>query len=108
MPNTGSAGPGLNIFPAPNGVQHCEIAGMRDTLDAYAAKLPKWGWLQRRIGGLNWPAKIRDVTHDAPVHPTVGTRFGLPEVIQCASVGAYRPEALRHHDDFKQLYPPPG
>lgn len=30
--------------PAPraaDGVQHCEIAGMHDTLDTYAAKLPK-------------------------------------------------------------------
>jgi hypothetical protein len=40
MPNTGDAGPAVNIFPAADGVQHCEVAGMRDTLDAYAAKLP--------------------------------------------------------------------
>ena len=106
MSNTGNAGLGLNIFPAADGVQHCEIAGMRDTLDVYATRLPKWGWLQRRIGGMNWPTKIRDITHDAPVHPTVQTRFGLPEVAQCASAGPYRPEALRSHDDFKQQYPP--
>ena len=106
LANSGNAGLGLNIFPVADGVQHCEIAGMRDTLDVYATRLPKWGWLQRRIGGMNWPTKIRDITHDAPVHPTVQTRFGLPEVAQCASAGPYRPEALRSHDDFKQLYPP--
>jgi hypothetical protein len=42
MDNTGDVGPALNIFPAADGVQHCEIAGMRDALDAFAAKLPKW------------------------------------------------------------------
>jgi len=35
---TGEAGPALNIYPAADGVQHSEVAGMRDTLDAYAAK----------------------------------------------------------------------
>jgi hypothetical protein len=106
MPTSGSTGPQLNIYTAADGVQHCEIAGMRDTLDAYAAKLPKWRWLQGRIAGMNWPTKIRDVTHDAPVHPTVRARFEPAEVTQCASVGPYRPEALRKHDDFKHLYPP--
>lgn len=106
MPNTGDAGTALHIFPGADGVQHCEIAGMRDTVDGYAAKLPKWEWLQRLIGNMNWPTKIRDITHDAPLHPTVRTRLSLPEVVHCAGTGAYRPEALRHHDDFAALYPP--
>ncbi|WP_027545308.1 DUF2235 domain-containing protein [Bradyrhizobium sp. WSM2254] len=106
MANTGDAGQALHVFPGADGVRHCEIAGMRDTLDGYAVKLPKWGWLQRLIGNMNWPTKIRDITHDAPLHPTVRTRLGLPEVVQCAGTGAYRPEALRHHDDFATLYPP--
>jgi hypothetical protein len=41
---------------------------------------------------------------DAPVHPTVTQRFALTVVTQCSRVGAYRPEALRYHDDFKALY----
>jgi uncharacterized protein (DUF2235 family) len=106
MPNTGNAGPALNIFAAADGVQHCEIVGIRDTLDVYAAKLPKWRWLRRYIGAMNWATKIRDISHDAPVHPTVWTRFDLSEVTQCANIGPYRPDALRSHDDFKQLYPP--
>jgi uncharacterized protein (DUF2235 family) len=105
MPNTGDFGPALNISPAANGVQHCEVAGMRDTLDTYAAKLPKWKWLRRYVRDLNWSQQIRDITHDAAVHPTVADRFALPEVAQCASVGPYRPEALRQHDRFKHLYP---
>lgn len=100
------AGPALNIFRAAGGVQHCEIAGMRDTLDAYVAKLPKWKWLQRIIAGKNWEVEIREITHNAPVHPTVRTRFDLPEVAQCAHVGAYRPDALAHHDEFKRYYTP--
>ncbi len=105
MPNTGNAGPALNIFPAADGVQHCEVAGMRDTLDTFAAKFPKWGWLQRYIAGRNWETKVRDITQDAPVDPTVQTRAALVSVTQRATVGPYRPEALRKHDDFKHLYP---
>ena len=104
MPDTGDAGPAPHIFPAANGVQHCEVAGMRDTLDAFFEKLPKWRWLQSRVAGMNWETKVRGITHDAPVDPTVTTRFALPEVTQCANVGPYRPEALRKHDDFKHLY----
>jgi hypothetical protein len=29
MPNTGKDGPALNIFPAADGVQHCEVAAHR-------------------------------------------------------------------------------
>jgi hypothetical protein len=119
LPNTGQDGPALNIFPAADGVQHCEVAGMRDTLDAYAAKLPKLSWLQRLIAGQNWEMSIglfhaethwettvRVIDPGAIVDPTVTTRAGLTAVVQCASVGPYRPEALRNHNDFKQLYLP--
>jgi hypothetical protein len=105
MPNTADAGPALNLFPGADGVQHCEIAGMRDALDSYAASLPKWAWLQRWIAGKNWDTKVRTIPHNAPVHPTVKARAGLSTVPQCASVGPYRPEALRGPDEFKQLYP---
>jgi hypothetical protein len=82
---------------------------MRDTLDAYAAKLPKWSWLQRLVAGQTWETKVRVIDPEARVDPTVTTRAGLPAVVQCASVGPYRPEALRNHNDFKQLYQPtPG
>jgi uncharacterized protein (DUF2235 family) len=105
MPNTGDAGPALNISPSANGVQHCEVAGMRDTLDGFSEKLPKWRWLQSRVSAMNWETKVRDMTHDAPVDPTVTARFALPGVTQCANVGPYRPEALRNHDNFKHFYP---
>lgn len=105
IPLTSDSGPALNLYPAVDGVQHCEVAGMRDTLDALAAKLPKWGWLQRYIAGKNWETKVREIRHDAPVDPTVESRAGLPKVTQCANVGPYRPDALREHDDFAHLYP---
>jgi hypothetical protein len=80
---------------------------MRDTLDALAAKLPKWVWLQRHIAAQNWETKIREINNKAPVDPTVKTRAALAKVTQCASVGPYRPEALRNHDDVKQYYTHP-
>ena len=39
---TGDVGQALNIRPDAGGVQHCEIAGMRDTIDAMAGSLPNW------------------------------------------------------------------
>jgi len=105
MPGTGHVGPALYIYPRADGVQHCEVAGMRDTLEGYAARLPRWGWLQRYIADMNWEVELRDIRPDAPLHPTVKARFTLPEVTQCARVGAYRPEALCGHDDFKRFYP---
>jgi uncharacterized protein (DUF2235 family) len=105
MTNTGEFGQALNVFPSADGVQHCEIAGMRDALDGYAAKLPKWRWLQSLVTAQNWPTKIRKIDHNARLHPTVKERAALAEVLQCADVGPYRPAALREHDDLGHLYP---
>ncbi|TAI60328.1 DUF2235 domain-containing protein [Bradyrhizobium sp. Leo170] len=104
MPGTGDAGAALNIYPRADGVQHCEVAGMRDLLDDYAARFPKWRWLQRRVGNMNWEIEVRQIQHDAPVHPIVSERFELASVAQCANVGPYRPEALKQHDAFKHFY----
>lgn len=79
---------------------------MRDTLDSYAASLPKWPWLQTLVGAKNWDFEIREINPKAPVHATVRARFDLPEVRQCAGVGAYRPDALKNHESFKQYYQP--
>jgi Uncharacterized alpha/beta hydrolase domain (DUF2235) len=106
MPNTGDQGPALNTYPTADGLQHCEVAGMRDALDGYAAKLPKWSWLQKLIARENWETKIRMIGEQAKVHSTVRLRFDLPAIVQCAGgAGPYRPDALRGHDDFKQYYP---
>jgi hypothetical protein len=102
MPGTGDAGDSLHIFPAADGVQHCEIAGMRDTLDR---RTPRF--LRRFTGFMNYEEKVRKIDHDAPVHPTVRQRFALLEVVQCAGWGRYHPRALESHDDFKSYYSPP-
>ena len=75
---------------------------MRDTLDALAEKWPRW--LRGFIATENYETTTRAVLHDANVHDTVTERFALEEVIDCAKVGKYRPEALREHDKFKQFY----
>lgn len=91
----------LRLHPAPNGMQHCEVAGMRDTI---AGIVP--GWLLPRLGWLGWPVKLREVPDSAPVHPTVYERFKLADVTQCAGRGAYRPEGLATHADFRGGYAP--
>ena len=48
--------------------------------------------------------KVRDITSNAMVHPSVKERFDLPCVVQCAGSGPYRPKALIGHNDFKEYY----
>jgi Uncharacterized alpha/beta hydrolase domain (DUF2235) len=105
MDGTGEAGQALNVYPEGGGVQHCEVAGMRDTINGLADTLPNWSWLRGLVARQNWQIKVRDVGMASKVHPTVGQRFDLPTVVQCAAGAApYRPDALAHHDDFKRYY----
>jgi hypothetical protein len=107
MPGTGGAGTPLNLYPRADGVQHCELAGMQDTIDTSVAKLPSWMKLPRSVlERLNWPEEMRKIPHDAPVHESVRDRFRLASVVQCAGHGPYLPEAMRHHDEFKTYYMP--
>ena len=105
MEGSGDVGQALNIRPDAGGVQHCEVAGMRDTIDAVADSLPNWWRLRRLLGRQNWEIKTRDAGTESKAHPAVARRFDLPAVVQCASGTApYRPEALAEHVDFRRYY----
>jgi uncharacterized protein (DUF2235 family) len=107
LPGTGEEGTPLHLFPSAAGLQHCEIAGTRDTLDEYAARLP--GFMRGYISTLNYQTIIRTVRPDAKLHPTVLERLALALAPQTAKEGHYRPEALRNHQDCKSFYEPqPG
>jgi uncharacterized protein (DUF2235 family) len=105
LPGTGDEGPPLNLYPSAGGVQHDDLAGMRDMLDRRAEHLPSL--LRGRIATMNYERLVRTIDHNAPVHPTVRERFKLASVIQADGLRTYRPDALRGHDEFKELYPPP-
>jgi uncharacterized protein (DUF2235 family) len=104
MEGIGNEGTPLHLYPSANGLQHCEIAGMRDTLDTIAESWPSW--LRGIITTQNYEIIVRDVLSDANLDATVLQRFDLPKVIDCAKTGAYRPEALRNHEKTKHYYPP--
>ncbi|WP_419951627.1 DUF2235 domain-containing protein [Methylobacterium sp.] len=91
----------LRLHPAHDGMQHCEVVGMRDTV---AGIVPRWSL--RAFEWVKWPVEDREPDHDAPVHPSVHQRFALPRVTKCADTGPYRPTSLSLHDDFKASYPP--
>ncbi|MET4802837.1 DUF2235 domain-containing protein [Bradyrhizobium sp. LB11.1] len=104
---TGTAGTPLNLYPDGRSVQHSEIAGTRDAIDAFRERLPRI--LRGLLAHANYEIIKRSILPQANVHPTVKDRFALKVVIDCAkdTVGDYRPEALREHVDFKQFYPDP-
>jgi hypothetical protein len=39
------------------------------------------------------------------VHDSVRQRYELEAAPSCVGVGAYRPDALKQHDQFKSYYP---
>jgi uncharacterized protein (DUF2235 family) len=96
---TAEVGTPLQLFPAADGLQHCEVAGMQDLLDG---RIPRW--LRQFTIGLGWKAGPRPINKEAIVHPTVEERFRLEEVLQCAGSGAYRPAALKEHVKFSSYY----
>ena len=102
MRGTGDVGEPLSLFPSCDGVQHCEITGMQDTIDRRTPCFLRW-----LTSYLNWKVKVREIKPDALVHDTVKQRFALPSVVQCASSGSYRPPALANHQEFKAFYPHP-
>jgi uncharacterized protein (DUF2235 family) len=104
---TGTTGTPLHLYPNATSMQHSEIAGTRDTIDAFRERLPRL--LQALFANTNYEIIKRSILPTARIHPTVKERFALKSVIDCASdnLGEYRPEALREHNDFKQYYPDP-
>ena len=90
--------PRLQLFPATNGMQHCEVAGMTDTLAGL-----RFG-LARLLKGRGWAVKVRKIDPEANVHSSVADRFELGEAVQCAGSGPYRPQALANHQRFKHYY----
>ncbi|WP_316200671.1 MULTISPECIES: DUF2235 domain-containing protein [unclassified Bradyrhizobium] len=107
---TGATGTPLHLYPDGTSMQHSEIAGTRDAIDAFRERLPRL--LRGLLANANYEIIKRSILPQAKIHPTVKVRFALETIIDCAGdkVGSYRPEALREHDDFKQFYsaPPPA
>ena len=90
--------PRLQLFPSADGLQHCEVAGLLDTLDRLPSPLNRW------MKGRGWVVKTRTINPKAPVHSTVAERFELEAALQCTGTGPYRPAALANHDDFKHYF----
>ncbi|KQO76365.1 DUF2235 domain-containing protein [Methylobacterium sp. Leaf88] len=98
--------PRLRLHPSASGVQHCEIAGMRDAIEARVSASWVPAWVRRWAQGKSWEAKDRDIKPDATVHPSVDERFALSAVVQCDGVAPYRPAPLAHHVRFRDRYGP--
>lgn len=98
-PGDALGNPRLRLFPASDGLQHCEVAGMRDTLDRLRPRP-----LAKLMSSKNWAVKIRDIKPDALVDPSVAEHFRLASVPQCNGTGPYRPSALKEHKSFAQFY----
>lgn len=104
MAGTGTSGTPLHLYPDGGSVQHSEIAGTRDAIDALRERLPRI--FRGLLASANYAVITRAVRTNARVHPSVMERFALVDVIDCAGGEPckYRPEALRGHDEYKDFY----
>jgi hypothetical protein len=96
--------PRLRLHPSAAGVQHYEIAGMRDAIEARVSASWVPAWVRRWAKGKSWEAKDRDIKPGATVHPSVDERFALPSVVQCDGIAPYRPAPLAGHQRFRDRY----
>ena len=82
----------LNLFPQASGMQHSEVQSVLDKYPSWWPKILKltWGEKSRRVTGL--------------LHPTVAERFSLDGVLHSGTYQVYRPQNLRKHPDFEDLY----
>ena len=99
--------PRLRLHPSAAGVQHCEVAGMRDAIAARVSASWVPGWVRRWAEGKTWEVRDREIRPDATVHPSVDERYRLASVVQCDGVAPYRPAALADHVRFKPFYASP-
>lgn len=99
--------PRLHLFPSPAGVQHCEIAGMRDTIEERVAPWYVPGKLRAWARTKNWAEQDRQRPKaGVTLHPSVEERLALPEVQQCDGRRPYRPALLRTDPRYAHLYGP--
>jgi uncharacterized protein (DUF2235 family) len=84
----------LKLFPSAAGMQHSEIASMRDR---YPSWVPN---ALRRV----WPRKVREVFSQAVLHPAVYDRFKVPTVLHYGIASPYRPENLSSHEGLRAYY----
>ncbi len=84
----------LHLFPDPSGVQHCEVAGMRE---AYPSWIPeRWR--------ISWNEKSRMDVPIAACHETVIERMKLDAVYKHGRSTPYRPTILRSDPALSQFY----
>jgi len=84
----------LHLWPDASGMQHSEVEALRD-------KYPSWFPAQWRI---SWAEKPRLDAAGAPHHPSVPERFGHDAVVNCGSVGPYRPAVLASDERYAAFY----
>lgn len=90
----------LRLWPSSTAMQHDERKTTIANMHPWIRRL----WAAVGEDNVGWAMGFRQVPHNAPLHPTVIERFSLSGVLDYDTVGPYRPEALRGHDQVKQFY----
>lgn len=84
----------LNLFPAADGIQHCEVDRIRQLYP---------NWIPKKLR-LTWPEKHRYAASGAPYHLSVKERLYLSTVIKQGQRTSYRPKALKYDEKLASLY----
>ena len=84
----------LHVFPDAAGMQHCEVAAVRDLY---------WNWVPRCLR-FSWTEAIRPDVAYKNCDETVLARLELKTISKCGIQRRYRPEALRDIPEFAKYY----
>jgi hypothetical protein len=84
----------LSLWPDALGMQHSEVEAVRDA----------YPWWVPRVCRFTWSEKPRTPPPGALYHSSVLQRFEADAVVNCNSVGPYRPGALAQDQAFAVFY----
>jgi len=85
----------LSLWPDALGMQHSEVEAVRDA----------YPWWVPRVCRFTWSEKPRTPPPGALYHSSVLQRFEADAVVNCNSVGPYRPGPLAQDQAFAVFYP---
>jgi uncharacterized protein (DUF2235 family) len=86
----------LHVFPDPSGMQHCEVAAVRDLYPRWLPERWRFSWREQ---------PRQDITLEA-CHPTVLERMKLNAISKCGIQQLYRPIPLRNDPALAAYYAP--
>jgi len=84
----------LNMWPDALGMQHSEVEAVRDS----------YPWWVPKACRITWSERPRSAAAGSPHHPSVLQRLAADAIVNCNTVGPYRPTVLAEDPAYVAFY----